>query len=357
MFIVDAHLDLAYNALEFGRDLTRPVAALRKTEARRPAGDGPITVTFPSLRDAGVGLIFGTIFVEPFDRRKPGRKLTYRNEQEAHRLAMRELDYYRRMVDKLEYLKLVGDVAALDAIVSEPADPGERQVGIVPLMEGADPIREPAEVELWYERGVRIIGPAWDDTRYAGGAWRSGGGFTPAGLELMERMAELGMILDVTHLSETACFEALDRYQGAIAATHCNARALVPMERHLSDTQIRRLAERSAVIGIVLFNRFLKRGYEFTDPRESVTLEHVVAHIDHICQLLGDAGHLGLGSDFDGGFGAQHVPVELGSVSDIGKIALALRERGYAEGDIRSIMGLNWLRFLRESWGDEAAGQ
>jgi membrane dipeptidase len=356
MFIVDAHLDLAFNALEFGRDLTQPVAALRRAEAGRPVGDGPITVTFPSLRDAGVGLVFGAIFVEPFDRKKPVKKLTYRNEQEAHRLAMRELDYYRRMADKLDYLELVGDRAALDAVVGESAESAERRVGIVPLLEGADPIREPAEVELWYEWGVRVIGPAWDDTRYAGGAWRSGGGFTPAGFELMERMAELGMILDVTHLSEKACFEALDRYQGAIAATHCNARALVPMERHLSDTQIRRLAERNAVIGIVLYNRFLKRGYELTDPRESVTLENVVAHIDHICQLLGNAEHLGLGSDFDGGFGAQHIPLELKSVLDVVNIAQALRERGYGEGEVSGIMGMNWLHFLRESWGDGAAG-
>jgi membrane dipeptidase len=164
------------------------------------------------------------------------------------------------------------------------------------------------------------------------------------------------MILDVTHLSEKACFEALDRYQGAIAATHCNARALVPMERHLSDTQIRRLAERNAVIGIVLYNRFLKRGYELTDPRESVTLENVVAHIDHICQLLGNAEHLGLGSDFDGGFGAQHIPLELKSVLDVVNIAQALRERGYGEGEVSGIMGMNWLHFLRESWGDGAAG-
>ncbi len=356
MFIADAHLDLAFNALEFGRDLTQPVATLRQAEAGRPVGDGPITVTFPGLRDAGVGLVFGAIFVEPFDRRKPVRKLTYRDEQEAHRLAMRELDYYRRMTDKLDYLDLVGDRPALEAVVAEPAEPAERRVGLVPLLEGADPIREPAEVELWYERGVRVIGPAWDDTRYAGGAWRSGGGFTPAGFELMERMGELGLILDVTHLSEMACFEALDHYQGAIAATHCNVRALVPMERHLSDTQIRRLAERNAVIGLVLYNRFLKRGYELTDPRESVTLVDVIAHIDHICQLLGNADHLGLGSDFDGGFGAQHIPLELKSVLDMAIIADALRQRGYAETDISGIMGLNWLRFLRECWGDGAAG-
>lgn len=350
MFIVDAHLDLAYNALAFGRDLTLSVPELRRAEAGRSVGDGPITATLPGLRQAGVGLVFGAIFVSPYDKKNPAAKLVYHNEQEAFQIAMREMDYYQRLADELDYLQLVGDLHALECLL--PADNvGElEQVGIVPLMEGADPIRVPEEVERWYERGVRIIGPAWDDTRYAGGAWRSGGGFTADGMLLMELMAGLGMILDITHLSEKASFEALDRYTGPLAATHCNARALVQMERHLSDIQIQRLAERGGVMGIVLYNRFLKEGYALTDPRESVTLADVTAHIDHICQLLGDARHVGIGSDFDGGFGSRHIPAELRSVLDLPRIADALRERGYEQSDIENIMGGNWLSFLRRAW-------
>lgn len=349
MFIVDAHLDLAYNALNFGRDLTRPLAELRHAEQDR-VGDGRLTVTFPALREAGVGLVFGTLFVPPFDPRRPHERQAYRDAQEAHRLALRQLDYYHRLADEVDYVRLVGDTADLEAVVASyqgEADEQERLVGILPLMEGAEAIREPQEVEMWYERGLRVIGPAWDDTSYAAGAWRGGGGITSKGYALMEQMAELGLILDITHLSEQASLEALERYEGHIVATHSNARALVEGERHLSDTQIRTLAERGGVCGVVLYNRFLKRGYTRTDPRESVTLDDVVAHIDHICQLLGNANHVGIGSDFDGGFGAEHIPAGLDSVLDLPQIGVALTGRGYTEEDVRRIMGENWLDLLR----------
>lgn len=348
MFTVDAHLDLAYNALGFGRDLTRPLAELRHAEQGR-VGDGRLTVTLPALREAGVGLVFGTLFVAPFDPRKLQERQVYRDAQEAHTLALRQLDYYHRLADEVEYVRLVGDAAGLEKIVASHQEEGERLLGVLPLMEGAEAIREPQEVEMWYERGVRVIGLAWDDTSYAAGAWRGGGGVTAKGYALMERMADLGLILDITHLSEQASLEALERYEGHVVATHSNARALVGSERHLSDTQIRTLAERGGVCGLVLYNRFLKRGYTRTDPRESVTLDDVVAHIDHICQLLGNANHVGIGSDFDGGFGAEHIPTGLDSVLDLPQIGMALTGRGYTPEDVRRIMGENWLDLLRRA--------
>ena len=351
MFIVDAHLDLAYNALNFGRDLRRPVADLRQAEAGRQVGDGLITATFPSLRQAGVGLIFGTLFVTPYRKRQPGEKLVYRHAAEAHRLAMQQLDYYRRQADELDYLRLVGDPAGLETIVHSHTNGETPLLGIIPLMEGADPIREPEELELWYEQGLRIIGLAWDDTRYAGGAWQSGPsrGISRNGYRLMEIMADLGLILDITHLSEKASYEALERYPGTVVATHCNARALLPIERHLNDQQIRLLAERDGITGIVLYNAFLKPTYHKGDPKESVTRADVVAHIDHICQLLGDATHVGIGSDFDGGFGAQHIPAGLDSVLDLPNLATALQDHGYTPADIANIMGQNWLNLLRRA--------
>jgi membrane dipeptidase len=163
----------------------------------------------------------------------------------------------------------------------------------------------------------------------------------------MEVMADLGFILDITHLSEEGALEAMERYEGVIVATHSNARALVPGERQLSDEQIRRLAERDGVIGTVLFNGFLKPDYVKNDPKESVTLDALVAQIDYICQLLGDANHVGLGSDLDGGFGREAVPAEVDTVADLRKIALALAERGYDEEAIAGIMGGNWVERLR----------
>lgn len=352
MFIVDGHLDLAYNALNYGRNLTQPVSAIRAAEGSKPP-NGIATVSVPTLQAAGVGLVFSTLFVLPAGNplRYNAAEQVYRDADEAHRLAMAQLDYYHRLADAHEKVRLVGDLAALNEVVASFEAENGRLLGLVPLMEGADPVREPAELEMWYQRGLRLIGPAWDDTRYAAGAWRgSRHGLTKDGYRLLERMAEFGFILDLTHMSEKAALEALERYEGAVVATHSNARALVPGERHLNDTQIRLLGQRDGVIGVVLYNRFLRTGHGKGDPKEPVTLDHVVAHVDHICQLLGDARHVAIGSDFDGGFGAADIPAELDSVLDLPLLADKLRERGFAEADVTAVMGQNWLNVLDTAW-------
>jgi len=351
MFYVDAHLDLAFSALNYQRDLRLSVNEIRAREGKKSAR-GLATVSFPDLKAADVGLVFATLFVEPADSVVQNETTTvYHNAAEAHQQAMAQLDYYHRLIDEDPSMRLIGDEAGLTALLHSWQAGGDRLLGIVPLMEGADPVREPEELEMWYERGLRIIGPAWDDTRYAAGAWRNGrSGFTPKGYHLLEVMADLGFILDITHLSEKASFEALERYDGHLVATHCNARSLVPGERHLSDVQIRALGERDGVIGIVLYNKFLEATYYKGAPKERVTLDHVVAHIDHICQILGDATHVGIGSDFDGGFGAADIPSEMDTVRDFAKIGEALKSHGYELPDVERIMGGNWVQLLQRAF-------
>jgi membrane dipeptidase len=353
MFIVDAHLDLAYNALRHNRNLLKSVADIRKAEAGKTHPNGVSLVSFPDLREANVGLVFGTIFIMPANSRFAGfedSNLSYETAEQAHQLGQTQLDYYHRLADEVDYIRLVGNTTELDEVVASYQDGQEKLVGIVPLMEGADPIREAAEAEMWYERGLRVVGLAWDDTRYAAGAWGAGGGLTKEGHQLLEVMASFGFILDLTHMSEEASLTCLDHYDGTIIATHSNARALVPSPRQLSDTQIRRIAERDGVVGIVLANSFLKSGHVRRGPKEAVTLEHVVAHIDHICQVVGDAAHIGLGTDFDGGFGAESVPAEIKNLSDLPLIGTALKEKGYSQQDIDGFMGQNWLKMLRRTW-------
>ncbi len=352
MFIVDAHLDLAYNALHYGRDLRLDLAELRSSEPSRSTA-GRATVTFPELLEGGVGLVFGTLFVSPSrtEVAGDGGRMVYTDSEQAHRLAMEQLDDYHRLVDEDDRFRLVGNHEQLDEVTSSHQPGGRPLLGIVPLLEGADPVRDPGELEYWYDRGLRLIGLAWDDTRYADGAWRgSGRGVTKAGTQMLETMSELGFILDLTHMSEKATLEALDIYEGAAVATHSNARALVPTERQLSDRQIRRIGERDGVIGTVLFNGFLKANHRGGDSKEMVTLDHVAAHIDHMCQLLGDANHVGLGSDLDGGFGAEDIPHEMGSIRDLQLIASKLQERGYDHDDTTNIMGGNWLKLLRRAF-------
>ncbi|MBK8989353.1 MAG: membrane dipeptidase [Chloroflexi bacterium] len=352
MFIVDAHLDIAYNALNHGRSPLQPLAHIRQQETA-DSTRGTATVALPDMLKGGVGLVVGTLFVTPSHAKIPilGEKMVYHNADQAHGYAMQQLDYYHRLADENAFIRLVRDQADLDEVwQSHTADNPAPLLGIIASMEGADPIRVPEEAEMWYERGLRLIGLAWDDTRYATGGWsRDDQGLTKDGYRLLEVMADLGFILDLTHMSEKSTIQALERYEGAVIASHSNCRALVEGTRQLSDTQIRLLGERDGVVGVVLYNAFLLNGWRKGDRKEAVTLAHVIAHVDHICQLLGDARHVGIGSDLDGGFGAEHIPAGLDSIADLGKIGAALLERGYEPSDVDNILGGNWRRILRRA--------
>ena len=349
MIIVDGHEDIAWNALVLGRDVLLSVSEVRRLEQGSdiPARDGIRMVGLPEWLAGGVAVVFGTIFAEPAKRAYP-KPHTYTTAEEAHTLAQAQLDYYHRLVDGCEQIMLVGTRADLDEVlVSQGTE--KPQVGIVPLMEGADPIREPAETEMWFERGLRLVGLSWvKGSCYAGGDG-SPGSLTDDGRELLEVMAELGMVLDVSHLAEEAFTEAVERFEGRVVASHANPRARVPGRRQLTDAMIRRLAERDGVIGIVLYNTFLRPGWSKGDPRNAVTVADVVAAIDHVCQVVGDAAHVGLGSDFDGGFGAESAPLGIDTVADLGLVAPALGEMGYGDKEIAAVMGENWLRLLREA--------
>jgi membrane dipeptidase len=228
----------------------------------------------------------------------------------------------------------------------QPGAEGDpRVVGIVPMMENGDSIREPAELELWFERGLRMVGPAWAASRYCGGTGEPGP-LTDLGRELLEVMADLGVGLDLSHMAEEAALESLDRFEGVLFASHSNPRALVPGDRHISDAVIDGIAERDGVIGIVLCNAFLRPGWRRGDRKEQVTLDDVVRAIDYVCQRIGDAQHVALGSDFDGGFGRESTPAEFDTVADLPKIATALGGHGFTAEHITGILSGNWLRML-----------
>lgn len=352
MQVVDAHLDIAYNAIRYGRDPAFTVLELRLRE-QPDLNRGVATVSFPQFREAGGVLLFGTIFTAPeraANLMGGDTTLTYRDIDEAHCQAMDQLDYYHRLADIEEnHLRLVTDLPVLDEVLASQQGSAPL-LGILPLMEGADPIREPDELELWLEKGVRAIGLAWDDTNYSAGAWRgSRHGLTNEGMTLLEIMAEKRVILDLTHMNERAALEALDRFDGPLMASHSNARALVPGQRQLSNQLIRRIGERHGVIGIALYNPFLRANHRMGDPKELVSLDHVTAHIDHMCQIMGDAAHVGLGTDMDGGFGADDIPAPLDTIADLPLLAERLKQYGYEEADISRIMGNNWLSLLRTS--------
>lgn len=160
-------------------------------------------------------------------------------------------------------------------------------------------------------------------------------------------MDHLGMLLDLSHMADDACRKAFDIYTGPIVATHANSRRTVPMARMLADETIRSLVARRGVVGIMPLSWAL-------DPtrslrRTELTLDMVVDAIDVVCELAGNCHHVGIGSDFDGGQGAESAPAELETIADLPKLARALARRNYSEDDVANIMGGNWIRLLRES--------
>lgn len=358
MIVVDAHEDLAWNALTFGRDYTLSVMETRSRESggEAPKHNGHTLLGWPEWVSGRVALVFATLFAAP-SRKREGAWDTqcYANGEEAHQLYQACLDYYFRLEgehpDKFRRICTQTDLEQhLEEWEGEQLN--EPKVGLLILMEGADGVRDPMSLPEWFDAGVRVLGPAWSGTRYAGGTGEPGP-LTDDGRALLEVMAELGMILDVSHMAEEGVLEAVDRYDGALIASHSNPLARLPHsakpERHLSDRSIARIAERDGVIGVVLANYFLKDRWTTSEGRQSVTLDEVAAHIDHICQVVGNVEHVGLGSDFDGGFGLDKIPIGLDSVADLRLIGDTLSARGYRPQEIEAVLGGNWLRVLRRA--------
>jgi membrane dipeptidase len=353
MILVDGHIDVAFNHFCFGRD---PRDSALETRARE--GDkalerwrGACMVGLPELRRGRVGVIFSTIFLAPESAGIEGGNpsaVTYATSAEAAQLGALQLDFYRRLAEDAESgFKIIASRADLEAVLAGWKDGATGSVGLVPLMEGADPIREIDDVADWFERGVRVVGLAWRRTRYAGGTGAPGP-LTPEGRRLVPALAEAGLILDLSHASEESFFEALDLSEGPVIASHSNPRALCPGDRQLSDEMIRRLGERGGVMGIVPFNRLLVEGWA-DRGRPPVPLSRVADAVQHVVQVTGTADAVAIGSDFDGGFGAEAAPAGLDTIADLPRLADALADLAFPDEAIHGILGGNWIRILSRS--------
>ena len=358
MIIVDAHQDLAWNILTFDRNYARSAAETRELELGTDIStkNDDTLLGWPDFQKGQVALIFATLFVAPI-KAKLGEwdAQHYEDANEANVRYNAQLDaYYRLVDDNPDKFQLVMDQPTHQEVLSKWKSEdivADRPVGLIPLMEGAEGVRAPGELEEWWGRGVRIIGPAWTGTRFCGGT-REPGPLTSEGYALLEAMASFGFSLDISHMDEKAVFQSLDSYEGRIIASHANAKSLLKgtqSNRFLSDEVIANLIERNGIIGVVPFNRFLINGWQPSDGRHVVTLQHVIAHIDHICQIAGDAKHVGIGSDFDGGFGVQQTPAEIDTIADLQKLGPLLAEKGYTQADIAAVLGRNWIDFLAET--------
>ena len=355
MLLLDAHLDLAMNALEWNRDYTRPISEIRERE--RGLTDKPDrgrgTVCFPEMRRGGIGVCVATQIARYV---KLGNPLPgWHSPEQAWAQTQGQLAWYRAMEERgeLKSIRTRGELAQQVALWNgAPVSGAPLPIGYVLSLEGADSILSFQHLERSYEQGLRALGPAhYGPGRYAQGT-DSTGKFPACGRELLREMDRLGLILDVTHLTDEEFWEALDLYQGPMWASHSDCRALAPHQRQLSDEQIKALAERGGVIGAALDAWMMVPNWirQHTTPQSAgLKLEKLVEHIDHVCQIAGSAQHSGLGTDLDGAFGREQTPMDLDTIADLARIPELLRARGYGEQDILAIAHGNFLRFLGEA--------
>ncbi len=356
--IFDAHLDLAMNAIEWNRDLARPLAEIRAKEAhlKDKPDRGRGTVCLPELRRGRVGLCVATQLARlEHDAYSP--VFGWRSPAQAWAMTQAQLAWYRAMEEAGE-MTAITDRAGLEAhlarwAAADEAAAANLPVGYVRSLEGADSLITVGHLERAWADGLRALGPA----HYGPGVYAQGtsteGPFPARGLELLRRADELGFILDVTHLSDACFWQAVESYRGALWASHHNARALVPHQRQLADDQFLALAARGGVAGVCLDAWMMIPGWvrgQTTPAGTGLRLEKLVEHIDHYCQLAGNARHVGIGSDLDGAFGTEQVPQELDSIADLQRLPALLRARGYAEADVDGILSGNFLRVLRGAW-------
>jgi len=358
MLIVDAHLDISWNALQFERDQTQSVYTIRQTETGMAGkGRGVNTVALPELRAGRVFLSIATLLARASGRPSPG--IEYASVAQAHAVAKGQLAYYRaleadghvRVIETAEQLET--HVAAWQMADRADALSTTLPLGFVISMEGADPITRPEELERWHAAGLRLLGPAhYGPNRYAGGTGTEIGLTDGMGPKLLKEMRRLNIALDCTHLCDQAFWEAVRLYDGTILASHQNCRALVPVQRQFGDAQLKIIIERDGVIGAAFDIIMVRADWQpatmnnLSAPNP-VMLREVVDHIDRVCQLAGDARHAAIGSDLDGGFGREQSPRDLDTIADLQKMSGLLTERGYTSDDITAIMYGNWVRLLR----------
>ncbi len=354
--IFDAHLDLAMNAMEWNRDLTRPVAELRALESGKSdkpdRGNG--TVSLPEMRRGRVGLCLATLIART-EHNAYSPVFGWRSAAQAWAQTQGQLAWYRAMATAGEMTQ-VRDLAGLDRhleLWSRPAASGKLPVGFVLVLEGADSILSQEHLEDFSQQGLRSIGPAhYGPGIYANGT-DSSGGINARGRDLLREMERLGFILDVTHLTDEGFREALGLFHGPVFASHQNCRALVPHPRQFSDDQLKALISRGAVIGAALDAWMLVPGWvrgKTTPQSAGVTLDHFVDHLDHICQLAGNACHAGIGSDLDGAFGREQTASDLDTIADLAAIPGRLAARGFKPREIEAITHGNFINFLRNAW-------
>jgi membrane dipeptidase len=351
MFIIDAHLDLSMNALEWNRDLRSSIQEINEREKQltdKP-DRGLATVSLDELRKGNIGLVVATQIARYVDRNSslPG----WNSPEQAWAQTQGQLAYYKAL-ERSDDLRPIRNLPELYTHLAKwPTD--QHTIGYILSLEGADSIVSLEYLEMAHEAGLRALGPAhYGPGRYAQGT-NATGGIGPKGRELLQKMQELNIILDATHLCDDSFDEAMEHFDGHVWASHHNCRALVNHNRQFSDAQFKELIRRGAVIGMPLDAWMMVPNWErgkSTPKSMGVTLNTMIDHLSHICELAGNTNNIGMGTDLDGGFGKEQCPHDLETIADLQKIPELLSKRGFSEDDIKRICHQNWLNFLEKAW-------
>ena len=371
ILIIDGHLDMAFNALHHRRDLTQDILTLREREDPKPPGPshpdslrerkrpespsrGTVTVSLPQMREGRVGIMLSTI-MSRVQTPTPQLDDGMRNQLASHAIGQSHLHYYKAL-EREGQITFIRNSADLDASVTAWQNPdGNTPIGLILSMESADPILGPDQVQWWWDQGLRSVGL----THFGANTWGKGtgtrGGLFAAAYPLLDALAATDIALDLTHASDIVFWQLLEYWQGPVHASHCNCRALVPGQRHLSDEMIKAITDRGGVIGMVFAEAMLNPQLNFDNPdtwpqNARRPMSAVVDHIDHICQLTGNCNHVAIGSDLDGGFGREMAPIDYNTIADLQRFLDILADRGYSANDIEAIAHGNLLNFFRQAW-------
>ncbi len=350
LFIIDAHLDLSMNAMEWNRDLRVSIEELNRREkgmTDKP-DRGKATITFDELRRGNIGLVVATQIARYV---QPGSALPgWLSPEQAWAQTQAQLAWYKAMEED-GHLRMIRSRSELDEHLAR-WNTDKTTIGYILSLEGADSLVNLSYVEKAYRYGLRAIGPGhYGPGRYANGT-DSSGKLNADGIALLQEMERLNMILDATHLNDDAFWDALGRFRGNVWASHNNCRKFVDHNRQYSDDMIKALLERGAVIGVALDAWMMVPGWvrgQSTPQAMNCTLEIMADNLDHICQLAGNTDHVAIGSDLDGAFGREQCPADLETIADMQKVFPILQRRGYTHEDIRKIAHDNWLRFMRKA--------
>jgi membrane dipeptidase len=249
-------------------------------------------------------------------------------------------------------MELATTLEQLDVTIVRRSDGfASGRVAAIMHLEGADPLApDLSDLHSWYERGLRSLGIVWSRPNAFGhgvpfrfpGSPDAGDGLTEAGRNLLVACNRLGILVDVSHLTEAGFWDVARISDAPLVATHSNAHALCRASRNLTDAQLDKIAATDGVVGVNFAVAFL-RADGHNDPR--TPLAEIVRHVDYLVGRMG-IDCVAFGSDFEGAI----VPAELGGVAGLPLLVRALRERGYDDGALAKITHENWLRVLDATW-------